>query len=206
MITKDYRDVLAAAREIVAKAPAEPDSLSTSGGWWRSWELGAAVASQLGIHDDYRDSFHGSNYDEHNRKRLDGQARRAFDALAAEGLLVKTGRGERTPSGSVLGSEAQYHTPAAHLLAVQAAADKAEADRIEAERWAGIYDTLAVEGFGEHILPVHNVTRSQARGSEITLDLEGWARLLSCLPFDAMAVSPAAAQWLREKQGVITDG
>jgi hypothetical protein len=171
-------DVRGAARALIADNPS---------GWWRSWELGELIAGKLGLAEQYRASFRGTNYDERARLKLDGQAKRAMDELAADDRLVKIGRGEQHPSGATLGGEAQYFTPARFKEAEAEAERERENRQATRERWESIYAILVTHGFEPHIVPVPNVTRSQAAGLPITLDLEGWAQLLSCLPFDAQA-------------------
>jgi len=176
-LERTMTDVRQAVRAVIDAEPV---------GEWHSYAVGQLVARQLGLAEAWHDSFRGTNYDNQARERLHGQAMRAFNELAAEGVLVKVGRGERGPDGGTR-NEARFWTPAAFKTAQQRAAEAREAAAAERERWTSIFDILTTHGFGDYIRPVANVTRSQARGLEITLDLTGWAQLLNCLPFDAQA-------------------
>jgi hypothetical protein len=162
----DYPDVLAAARKIVAGAGR---STERSKGWWRSYELPGLVASRLGVLEQRGQANTPRTYAAVTR--FDRQVMRAFNEMAAEGTLVKIGRGERTPAGQVLGNEAEFYTPTAHAQAVgDRARALAERARVR-EMWESIYDRLSDAGYPP---------QSQ-RGDGISLSAGTWLELLGRL-------------------------
>jgi hypothetical protein len=165
-IKVDYPAVLAAAREIVAAAGR---STERSKGWWRSYELRALVAGKLGVLEQRSEANTRRLY--RAVERFDAQVMRAFNELAAEGTLVKIGRGERNPSGQTLGNEAEFYTPTAHAQAVGDRARALQARAAERERWERVYDRLSDAG----LAPVSD------RGRPVELPLPVWDELLSRL-------------------------
>jgi hypothetical protein len=153
-----YKDVLAAARKVVAQ-PGE----GRNDGWWRSWEVPALVAQVLGVADQRNSEYNVA-------QRFDAQAARAFNALVAEGVLVKVGRGERSPHGSRLGNEAEFYTPSAYKTAV-AEMVAAQAQRALTTRaWESVWDRLTDLGLSPHA--------ADGRGHRVRLDLEDWEKIL----------------------------
>jgi uncharacterized protein DUF3693 len=155
-----YKDVLAAARKVAAQ-PGE----GRNDGWWRSWEVPALVAQVLGVADARNNSTsHRSG------PRFDAQATRAFNALAVEGVLVKVGRGERSPHGRRLGNEAEFYTPSAYKNAV-AEMETAQAQRARTRQaWESVWDRLTALGLSPRA--------ADGRGHKVRLDLEDWEKIL----------------------------
>lgn len=165
-IKVSYPDVLAAARTIVGEAG---HSTERSVGWWRSYELPGLIARRLGVLDALSQANTPRLYAA--VQRFNRQASRAFNELAAEGTLIKIGRGERNPGGLMLGNEAEFYTPTAHA---QAVGDRARALAGQArvrEMWESIYDRLSDAGYPP---------QSQ-RGGRIELSTGTWLGLLGKL-------------------------
>lgn len=118
------------------------------------------VAEKL---DSSRDATPGGW--QHNRvlERYFGRVKRALDALAADGALIRVGAKERPPDGTSPG-DVHYYTPDA-FAAAKARSEKAEAEALAVNlRWdllAGRLDAVEV--------------RLRPNGS---LTLEDWEHLL----------------------------
>jgi hypothetical protein len=167
MIDMNYQDVLAAVRQVAADAK--------HGGSWSSYALPDAVAIVTGVREQYHRPSTTTEYDA--VQRFSRQVIRAANALAAEGTLVKYGRGEMTPGGHRLGNEAMFYTLAAHQAAVAEADVRAGAAREEARRWAAVYDELTARG--AEFVPEHwQADKSLIRGRTLCLTLAGFEKLL----------------------------
>lgn len=104
------------------------------------------------------------------QKRWSGQVRRAMDRLAGEGLLVKVGKGQRTPDGSYASNTVYYYSPGAYAAEEERTARalvKAEATR---RRWEKIRWRLQ-EGPGVRL---DSEGRLFADSWELLLDKGGW--------------------------------
>jgi hypothetical protein len=96
-----------------------------------------------------------------------GQIRRALDAMARSGELVKVPRGRYGPDGRRDTRAATYYTRAAFAAAeVQRGRDEAQVAVIR-QRWELVYDALGEMG----IVPV------TLRGKPVKLDLPRWEQL-----------------------------
>jgi hypothetical protein len=82
--TAEYAAVLAQVRSEVA-AEERP---------YEVWHVANLVTTALGLHFDHKGSY--SKAVDQAQTRLQNQVRRALDALAADGTLVKDARGKRT--------------------------------------------------------------------------------------------------------------
>jgi hypothetical protein len=140
-------------------------------GWWRSWELPGRLAEFMGIMTQHNQASTGR--ERAAVQRFDGQALRAFNAIAAEGGLVKVGRGERSPHGSVLGNTAEFFKPAEFEKADAEYRAALENRATSIERWKRIYDELVSRGLD---------VRAAPRGSAIRLSLDSWETLLGGRP------------------------
>lgn len=165
-INVSYQEVLAAARELAASAD----------GMWHSYEIYASVAGKLGLsRNDARTSL------EHRAvQKFDGQVLRAFNLLVTEAVLVKVGKGETSPSGHVLGNQAQFWTPKAFEAAKERhKAAEAAAAAITA-RWERVAATLRSQDFevaAQH--PARWGSPDPSLGTTgISFSLDAWERLL----------------------------
>jgi hypothetical protein len=140
----------------------------------RSRQAGQLFARQLGMRDDWLSPH--SDADRQAAIKFRGLVMRVLNQLVAGGVLRKVKKGGRGPDGRRVLNEAQFWTPAAWK--------RAEAERMRWEgeasarsaRWAEVYDDLTRAGYEP--VPAESVTRSQARGQEITLDIASWEQLL----------------------------
>jgi hypothetical protein len=99
------------------------------------------VAERLGSSSRAEGTFTGSRYQWNEvTRRYEGRVKRALDALAGNGTLVKARAGEMIPGGSVKLSmrEVRYYTPGAHAAA-RAEGEKRQAEALaEKARWERI--------------------------------------------------------------------
>src|SRR5215469_17330049 len=170
MIQASYDQVFAAVGELAADPDAE----------WplESYGAGQRMAQRMGRWEDWLNQR--TNLDRQAVNRFHGQCLRALNALAAEGVLRKAGKGTLAPTGHFLTNEAQFYTPDAWTRAEEAR-DRRKADEAALRaRWEAVYDNLVRAGYEPR--PVPNVTGSQARGLEVTVTIESWERLLRALP------------------------
>jgi hypothetical protein len=163
-IKVDYPEVLAAAREVVARVD-DPQA-----GWWRSYELPGLLAKRLGVLGQWAYSNVGSR-ERAAALRFDRQVMRAFNELAAEGTLRKVCRGECTPAGQTLGNEAQFYTPAAWTAAEARKAEAQQVRSLTVSAWEHVYDRLSE----------HGLAPLSGRGQPVDLALPVWAELLGRL-------------------------
>lgn len=161
MIDTSFKEVLAAAREVVADRDEWP---------MVSWAAGEAIGRHMKLDLHSRDFREQAAID-----RFHGQAGRAINKLADEGVLRKAGKGTRGPRGFILGNEAEFWSPAAWDAAVAQAARDQEAAEALAVRWAAVFVQLHAAGFK---IEQVGSWRSETRGGPLTTDIDGWERLL----------------------------
>jgi hypothetical protein len=107
-------EVYAAVRKYVAE----------SDGMVENWRLRNAVADELGINRSQSSRLLRQTW-----AKFTGQVTRSLNALAAEGMVLKVGRGQRGPDGKVAyANEVRYFTSQAWQQAER------EAEAREAER------------------------------------------------------------------------
>jgi len=112
--------------------------------------------------------------------RFRGQLRRAIKEQIDLNRLVRSDRRGHW-------NTALYYTPDAwEAELAKRKASEAEAARV-AEAWGEIGDILIEHGFEPYMSTL-------IKGRPVTLSLEGWARLMECLPFDAKARQPVIVQ------------
>lgn len=158
--TVKYPEVLAAVREYLAKVPANARPTRVNGAYW---DIGKAM--QVGLYEQE------TQLDRINADRFSNQIRRALDALATEGSLIKIGKGDQSLTGYRQNTP-EYYTPAQHEHAVAKAQQERTDKLTAATRWEEIYDQLERLG-----IPV----QSWNRGQRIVLELDGWDTLLEQL-------------------------
>lgn len=124
-----------------------------------TWRLYEPVARELGADFEHQDSV-GASRELFRQFRIRQQkfasrVSRAADQLAAEGILVKVGRGECGPDGVSLRGFASYYLPQEYRMQ-QALADREHARLAEQDRrWGVVRECLAVHGYklaGDHSL------------------------------------------------------
>lgn len=107
-----------------------------------AYQLLEAVANQL---DSSRSETPGGYQHSRVIERYFGRVKRALDALAVEGTLVKVGAKERPPNGTSPGS-VHYYTPEAFAAAKAAYEEREAAELAEKLRWDLVANRLdAVE-------------------------------------------------------------
>jgi hypothetical protein len=160
MIAKKYQEVLAATREYMGKVPDDAKAIEVSSAYW---DIGGVMHVSLRQQETRQDAVEA--------ERFHTQVRRALDELAAEGVLVKIGKGDRNIRG-YLQTTPQYYTQAQHEHAVAREQARRSEARTATNRWEEIYDKLESRG-----IP----TQSWNRGKPVVLDLAGWDMLLEQL-------------------------
>jgi hypothetical protein len=163
-----YQDVLAATHAWVTD-PA-------TGGYVESWRAYDAVAGKLGV------SRYAQRGDASGRvvsvQRFDGQVKRALDALASEGVLVKAGRNVPGPGGSTASNQAaRYWTPEKYSADEKAEQERQAAQRERAQRWAAVHDALVTLG----ITP-RGDDYGYERGRRVHVELADFELLLAGIP------------------------
>lgn len=162
-----YQDVLAATHAWVTD-PA-------TGGYVESWRAYDAVADKLGV------SRYAQRGDASGRvvsvERFDGQVKRALDALASEGVLVKAGRNVPGPGGSTASNQAaRYWTPEQYANDEKDELERQAAARARAQRWAAVHDQLVALG----ITPSGDY--GYERGRKVHITLSDFELLLGGIP------------------------
>lgn len=156
------RHVNQAVAAFVAKLPADGSCVS-SGLVYREVRL----ALKLKPAEEGLGAWEQNSHD----GMLDDRVKRALDAIARRGDLVRLGKRERRPD-NIRVSSPVYYTPASYERAVadaQAAWDKLSEI---AHRWASVRERLGHAGFGT----------AGADGDPVELTLEQWERLAVMLP------------------------
>lgn len=157
--TRAGKDVLAVVREYMAKVPADAKPTRVNGAYW---DIGKVM--HVGLYEQE------TQQDYINADRFSNQVRRALDTLAAEGTLIKIGKGEQSLSGYRQNTP-EYYTPAQHEHAVAKAQRERTDKRAATTRWERVHDALEFRG----IVPTSN------RGTPVSLDLNAWENLLEQL-------------------------
>jgi hypothetical protein len=157
--TVNYGQVLEGVGAYMAQLPADAGPTVLLSFYW---DLGKRLG--IGLHDQQ------TRQDARDAERFYGQVKRALDALAASGTLVKISKGQKGVRGFTE-DKPNYYTPAQYeraVAAVQAERSAAEETRI---RWEAVHEDL--ERFG--------LTPSSAKGSPVSLSLEMWERITPAL-------------------------
>jgi hypothetical protein len=153
-----YADVVEATRTAIL------DYIGEHGLCIETWRAEHVVARQFG-HDGYY----------HPGAKFAGQVKRALNQLAADGVLVKVGRGEQYPSGSTAWVHPAYFTPESFAEAERRATESQDAEDAEQARWDRVSAILTAQGF-EH------TPGSVGEGSVlIAATLEAWEALAARL-------------------------
>lgn len=79
---------------------------------------------------------------ERAREKYFSRVKRALEELVADGLLIKVGRGGRTPEGRHLGNTVYYYTPEQYAQDQRAAADRQQIAVATTARWTIIEERL----------------------------------------------------------------
>jgi hypothetical protein len=120
------------------------------------------IAHRMGV------SRFTANYQERAAlNKFDGQVGRAFDKLAAEGVLIKVKGSERGPDG--WSRYARYWVPALYEAAVKRSAEQAESKVAETRQWARIHARLAAAGLEPEL---------SDSGESVCLTQEMWVEVL----------------------------
>lgn len=128
----------------------------------QSYQVVWAVAEKLGSGNQAVPQGYTGN---RVQERYTGRVKRALDALAAEGTLVKVPAGDRLPDGRPQSiREVRYYTPAAFEAATAAHAVRQAAGAQEKARWEKVAERLGA------------VDVALGNGGSLTLD--DWENLL----------------------------
>jgi hypothetical protein len=153
-----FSEVLAAARQLV--------DFAAEHGWWRSYELSSIMAERLGVSHDRNYAVHPA--ERRAVKTFDGQVIRAFNKLAGEGVLIKVGKGQRSPTGQLLTDCSEFWTPVCYQAAKEKHEHELGEQAAERARWALVWQRLDQYG----------LTPASPRGEPVTLTLDNWRELM----------------------------
>jgi hypothetical protein len=129
------------------------------------------VRKQLGIPSDSKPDGMTAWERNHNENLLLDRVKRALDAAAKRGELVRLGKNMRTPGGSRL-STPVYYTLDGYSQAVADALAGQDAAAALAARWRAVHSVLEALGLDD----------TGYDGSSPELEIDTWERLVAMLP------------------------
>lgn len=141
---------------------------------WRAYD---GVGKALGLEPDW-EAVPSTSMEYGRVTRIRGQIIRALDALYAEDVLVKIGKGKTGPDGHELDYPV-YWTRAAYDAAAEAERIKTERHDARIARWERVHDIVTGMGLEN---TNYRYNGDSARGRQVHLGIDDFEKLLGSIP------------------------